>query len=115
MCTSPALELNIGCEVTPTVVHKAAFLHWQWVENVKQGLDKDVWLVVLKKVSPNTPTTWCARMLVVAKKTGKPRRVIELCGLNKSMARQTHSIESPFMQASGVPAGTWKTTVDAWE
>ena len=53
--------------------------------------------------------------MVVAKKTGKPKRVIDFHGLNKSMARQTHSIESPFMQASQVPAGTWKTTVDAWE
>ena len=54
-------------------------------------------------------------MSVVAKKTGKHRRVIDFHGLNKSMARQTHSLESPFIEAIRVPAGTWKTTVDALE
>ena len=53
-------------------------------------------------------------MTVVAKKTEKPRRVINFCRLNKAIVWQSHDIESSFMQVSYVPAGTWKMTVDAW-
>ena len=87
MYISPPLELHIECEVSSTVVHKAASIPEHWVEKVKQDPDKDVWLGVLEKVPPNTPTTWCARMSMVDKKTGMPRRVIDFRGLNESMAR----------------------------
>ena len=82
------------------------------MEKFKQDLDMDVCLGVLEKVSPNTPITWCTCMLVVVKKTGKPRREIDFHGLNKFTAQQTHLVESPFMHASWLPASTWKKTVD---
>ena len=60
------------------------------------------------------PTIWCSRIVITAKKDGKPRRVVDLRGLNKHALRQTHSTEAPFLQASRVKPNTWRTTMDAW-
>ena len=43
-----------------------------------------------------------------------PRRVIDLRPLNKVTKKQSHHVESPFVQASKMPANTWKTVSDAW-
>ena len=40
-------------------------------EQVKSDLDHDVGLGVLEEVPINTPTTWCARMVVVPKQSGE--------------------------------------------
>ena len=54
-------------------------------------------------------------MVVCPKKDGKPRRTVDLSGLNKVSARQTHPTESPFHQAVSVPKNTYKTVLDCWE
>ena len=53
-------------------------------------------------------------MHVVGKKTGEPRRVVDLRGLNEATIRQTHYTEPPFSQAMGVEPRTWRFTSDAW-
>ena len=87
-------------------------LHWE--AQVKADLDRDCALGVLEKVPINTPTTWCARMVVVPKQNGEPRRTVDLQQLNKASVRQTHPNRSPFMLASDVPAGTKKSVLDVW-
>ena len=62
----------------------------------------------------NTKVTWQSRMHVVPKKDGSCRRTVDLRPLNEATYHQTHLTESPFVQASRIPAGTWKSTVDAW-
>ena len=71
-------------------------------------------LGVLEEVPPNTPTTWCSRMVIQTKKNGKPRRVIDLQPVNKCAVRQTYSGGSPFEIVSEVPSNTFRTTLDAW-
>ena len=58
-------------------------------------MDNDVALGVLEKVEVDTPDTWCSRMVVVAKKDGKPRRTVDLKAINKVSVRQTHSVTIP--------------------
>ena len=53
-------------------------------------------------------------MLIQTKKSGKPRRVIDLKPLNKYAVRQSHPLESPFLTASSVPPETYRMTCDAW-
>ncbi len=48
------------------------------------------------------------------KKTGEPRRVVDLRSVNEATVRQTHYTEPPFQQAMGVEPGTWRFTSDAW-
>ena len=48
--------------------------------------------VVLTKVTLGTPTKWCSRIVVVAKKDPtKPRRTVDFKHLKKVCTRQTHT------------------------
>ena len=51
---------------------------------------------------------------MVGKKTGEPRRVVDLRHLNAATCRQTHYTEPPFLQATGIEPKTWRFTTDAW-
>ena len=76
-------------------------------------LNRDVLLGVLEKMLENTPFTWQSYMHLVPKKDRSCRRTVDLWPLNEATYHQTHLTESPFVQASRIPAGTWKSTVDA--
>ena len=52
-------------------------------------------------------------MHVVGKKSGEPRRVVDLRALNAATKRQTHVTEPPFKQATGIPPNTWRWSSDA--
>ena len=54
------------------------------------------------------PITWCHRMVTARKKNRKPRRTVDMQVLNKHAFRETHHTQSPFHQATLVPAGTKK-------
>ena len=45
---------------------------------MKADIERDVKLGILEKVPMGVPTTWQSRMVVVAKKSGKPRRTVDL-------------------------------------
>jgi len=60
------------------------------------------------------PTVWCSRMVFAPKKDGSPRRTIDLQQVNKAALWETHHMPTPFHHANTVPAGTKKTTLDAW-
>ena len=111
---SPPLELFIDPTAKPVACHKPAQVPIHFRERVEAELRRDVRLGVLEEVPPNTPTTWCSRMCIQVKKSGKPRRTIDLQALNKHAVRQTHGAETPFHIASGVPPNTYRTTTDAW-
>ena len=53
-------------------------------------------------------------MHVVIKKSGEPRRVVDLRAVNAATQRQTHATEPPFRQATSVPPNTWRFSSDAW-
>ena len=52
-------------------------------------------------------------MVVTTKKDGSPRLTIDLQKLNSQSLRETHHCQSPFQLACQVPAGTYKTVIDA--
>ena len=74
----------------------------------------DVALGVLEKVPPNTPVTWCARLVIATKANGTPRRTVDLQALNRASVRQTHHTRSPYHLVRDIPANTKKTVFDAW-
>ena len=114
MMTGPPMRLMIDPDATPYARHKPIPLPVHWQEDVYAGLEQDVRLGVLEPVPVGTPVTWCHKMVVVAKKSGKPRRTIDLQPLNKYAVRETHHTESPFHQARAVPPHTYKSVFDAW-
>jgi len=68
---------------------------------------------VIRQVPTGQATEWCARMVVVAKKSGKPRRTVDFQKLNQHCLRETHHTPAPFDMASGVPVHSYKTVADA--
>ena len=108
------LELHVDPNAKPTAIHKPAVVPIHWQERVHSDLERDVRLGVLEKVAPNTPVTWCSRMVVTAKSDGSPRRTVDLQPQNRHSVRQTHHVPSPFHLAVSVPQYTKKTITDAW-
>ena len=113
--SSPPLRLLVDPDYKPVAVLRPGSVPLHLVKEVKEGLDKDERLGVIEKVPVNTPVTWCARMVVCMKKSGKVRRTVDFKPFNRAAPRQTHAVEPPFMQASKVPPRTWRTCLDAWE
>ena len=71
-------------------------------------------LGVIEKVPAGEPTIWQARMHVVPKHDGTPRRTVDMRSLNKNCRRESQHVVPPFKQARSVPHNTWKTVTDAW-
>ena len=110
----PPMELHVDSEVTPIPVHQPSKVPAHYEEKVKSDLDRDVALGVLEKIPPNTPVTWCHRMVITRKHNGDPRRTIDLQSLNKACKRQTHHTAPPLQQAMMVPHHSKKSCLDAW-
>ena len=111
--TAP-MSLHVDPKAKPVAFHKPYNVPVHWREQVKDALDRDVRLGVLEKVPVGEATTWCSRMVLVAKKDGTPRRTVDYQHLNKAMPRQTNPVKAPFEQAMSIPAGTYRTCLDAW-
>ena len=103
MMEGPPMRLMIDPKVTPTAYHSSIPIPIHWQDDVKAGLDRDVRLGVLEPVPVGEPVTWCHRMVICAKKNGKPRRMIDFQSLNSYATWETHHTKSPFHQARSVP------------
>jgi hypothetical protein len=77
-------------------------------------LAQDVALGVIEKVEIGMPTTWCARMHMVAKWDSSPRRTVDLRPLNVACKRENQHVMPPFKLARLIEANTYKTKTDAW-
>ena len=114
MMYGPPLRIMLADNAKPVAHHKPTPVPVHWQQDVYSGLDQDVDLGVIEPVPIGTAVTWCHKMVVVPKKSGKPRRTVDLQALNKFALRETHHCESPFHQARSVPPNTFKTVTDAW-
>ncbi|XP_048575650.1 uncharacterized protein LOC116619407 [Nematostella vectensis] len=108
------MRLMVDPEAEPVAHHTPIPVPLHWQEEVKAGLDQDVALGVLEPVPVGEPVTWCHRMVVCAKKNGKPRRTVDFQSLNLHATRETHHTQSPFHQARSIPYNTKKTVFDCW-
>ena len=110
----PPMRLMIDPDADPVAFHTPIPIPLHWQDEVKAGLDQDVRLGVLEPVPIGTPVTWCHRMVICAKKTGKLRRTVDFQPLIAHATRDTHHTQSPFHQARSVPHGKLKSVFDAW-
>ena len=109
----PPLRLMVDPDAKPVACHTPIDVPIHWRSDVKAGLDQDCSMGVIEEVPTGTPVTWCRRMVIGAKKNGKPRRTVDLQALDASATRETHHTQRPFHQARSVPHGTKKTVCDA--
>ena len=114
LMTGDPIRIHIDPDATPVTVYTAATVPVHWREQVKALLDQDEALGVIEKVPPGVPTQWQARMHVVPKHDGTPRRTVDLRPLNTHCVRETQHIVPPYKQARLVPGDTWRTVTDAW-
>ena len=108
------MRLMIDPEAKPYAIHKPIPIPVHWQDDVYKGLEQDCRLGVLEPVPIGTPVTWCHRMVICSKRSGKPCRTVNLQALNEHAVRETHHTEPPFHLARSVPSNTYKTTTDAW-
>ncbi|XP_063956770.1 uncharacterized protein LOC135154494 [Lytechinus pictus] len=106
---SPPIKLMVDPDAEPIAHHTPVPVPLHWRDAVKADLEHDVQLGVLEPVPIGEPVTWCHRMVVCAKKDGKPRRTVDFQALNVHATRETHHTPSPFIQARSVPHGKKKT------
>ena len=97
----------------PHAYHTPIAIPKHWEKEVKRQIDEDVVAGILQPVPTGELTEWCARMVVVGKKDGTPRRTVDFQKLNACCKRETHHTFAPFDMVSSVPVHTFKTTVDA--
>ena len=108
------MRLMIDPNAEPNAHHTPIPVPLHWQSEVKAGLDQDVALGVLEPVPVGEPVTWCHRMVVCAKKNGKPRRTVDFQALNLHATRETHHTQSPFHQVRSIPSGKKKCVFDCW-
>ena len=121
-CSHQQLQTMTGAPVhikfkegaRPRAVHTPIPVPYHWKKKVKADIDRDVRLGIIEPVPQGTPTEWCSRMVVAAKKDGTPRRTVDLQELNKATLRETHHTPSPFNLVSTIPPHTRKTVMDPW-
>ena len=111
MKTEP-IRIHIDPDATPKPVYTAATVPIHWRKEVSEQLKQDVDMGVIEPVPPGVPTTWQARMQVVAKPDGSPRRAIDFRTLNMHCQRETQHVVPPYKQARLVPAGGFRTVTD---
>ena len=114
MMKGEPIKIHIDPNATPKPVYTAATVPIHWRDEVQAQLNQDVALGIIEPVPPGIPTTWQARMHVVAKHDGTPRRTVDLRVLNTHCKRETHHVVPPYKQARSVPAGGFRTVTDCW-
>ena len=111
--STPPAHIHLRPDATPCACFTPAVVPHHWEESVKAALDADVAADVIRKVPIGEPSEWCARMVVVAKKDGRPRRCIDFQKLNAQCLREPYHTRSPFRTACRIPPSTYKSVVDA--
>ena len=98
---------------TPYACHTPIMVAKHWELEVKKQLDEDVRKGIIEAVPTGEASEWCTRMVIVAKKSGQPRRTVDFQRLNAYCRRETHHTPPPFDMISGVPLHSFKTVADA--
>ena len=114
MMSGPPMRLMVDQDAKAVALHTPIPVPVHWQDETKADLDRDVRLGVIEPVPVGMPVTWCHRMVVSPKKSGKPRRTVDLQPLNRHAVRETHHTPSPFHLARAIPPHTRKTVFDAW-
>ncbi|XP_063888612.1 uncharacterized protein K02A2.6-like [Scylla paramamosain] len=107
-------HIYLAPNAVPYACHTPASVPKHWEDEVKAQLEDDVRRGVIEPVPAGEPTEWCARMVVVAKKSGQARRTVDYQRLNAACRRETHHTPAPFDMVSSVPKHCFKTVADAY-
>ena len=110
----PPAYIHLNENAKPYAHHMPIPIPFHWKKEPKESLDRDVERGIIAPVLIGTPVEWCRPMVVIAKKTGKPRRTIDLQHLNSQCSRETHHCQSPFLAACQVHLIQRKQSLMLW-
>ena len=110
----PPHHIHLQPGTRPHAVHVPATVPHHFYDEVRRQLDDDIAKGIIEAVPAGEATEWCARMVVVPKKSGKPRRTVDFQKLNQACLRETHHSRPPFDLVTSVPKHTFKTVADAY-
>ena len=99
---SEEFEIQLKHDAKPFALYTPRKVPYPLRSKVKDELDRMEAMGVISKVE--TPTPWCAGMVVVPKKDGKVRICVDLKPLNASVKRETHplpKVDDTLAQLSG--------------
>ncbi|CAC5397422.1 unnamed protein product [Mytilus coruscus] len=77
------LQIYVDPNARPVAVHKPALVQMYSQDKVNADLGRDVRIGAQERISQNTPTTWCSRVVVTSKAEGTPRQTIDLQPQNR--------------------------------
>ena len=80
--------------------------------SVKADIEADVKKGILERVPAGEHDTWCSRMVIQPKKSGKARRTVDLSYLSKHGFDESHHTPSGPVIAKHVPSHKYKSTLD---
>lgn len=109
--TSPPVEIHFKDNMVPKSVQTTATILIHWQKQVKEDLYHDEALCVIERLPYGELVMWC-HVIVVTRKHGTLRRMVDLCPLNKHYNRGTVASESPFNLARRIPLDSWNTVSD---
>ncbi len=72
------LKLHVDPATKSHVCHTPAPVPAHWDKQVRADLERDVALGVLERVEPNTPVTWCHRMVLQRKHNGALQQALPI-------------------------------------
>ena len=107
------IRIHIDPDAVPKPAFTAATVPIHYREAVSEQIKQDLDRKVIERVGAGVPTIWQARMHVVGKPDGTPRRTIDFRHLNQHCKRETQHVVPPYKQARLVPAGGFRTVTDA--
>ena len=107
-------KLFVNPKVKPFAIHKHRPVAIHSKKETRQVLDRDTDMGVIRPKLLGKPTVWCVPMHIIAKKSGKPRRVVDFYKLNQASLRQIEPTKALLLQCQSVLLNSKKTIFDAW-
>lgn len=105
------IQLLEGAQLYACQTPGSAPKHWE--AKVNQQLNDDDNKDVIRPVPAGEAIERCARMVLVAMKSGRPRRTVDFQKLIACCLRETHHTLARFDTVSDNPSHSYKTVADA--
>ena len=111
--SGPPLHIHLAKDAIEYRAHTPVPVPHYYKEEVNRQLADDVRRGIIVKVPFGVADGWCQRMLVLPKRNGEPRRVVDFQPLNKFVKRETHLSPTQFEAVSSIPPCMYKSKSDA--
>ena len=109
----PPAHIHLKKDAVPHARHVPIPVPSCWTKIAKEILDGQVKRGIIEVVPIGDPVFFCSHWLLVPKKNGNPRSVVDYQHLNSQCRRETHYCQPPFLLATQVPPNMKKTVLDA--